>query len=105
MERLAQLQQFLDEDPLDPFNYYALALEYQKSDPSAAYKLFNDLLTKFPDYLPTYYPFADQLIERDEISRAEEVFQSGIAKAKEKGDQKTLKELQAAYNDWLFERE
>jgi lipoprotein NlpI len=32
MTRLEQLHQFLQEDPADPFNLYALAIEYQKTD-------------------------------------------------------------------------
>ena len=30
--RIEQLKQFAKEDPNDPFNKYALALEYQKTD-------------------------------------------------------------------------
>ena len=33
MDRLGQLKQFVAEEPDDPFNAYALALEYLKTDP------------------------------------------------------------------------
>lgn len=104
MNRIAQLEEFLKEDPNDPFNSYALALEYLKFDPKRAFDLFTKLLIEHPNYLPTYYPFAQLLIERQEHERAESVFKTGIDTSKKANDLKTLKELSAAYNDWLFEQ-
>jgi predicted Zn-dependent protease len=100
MTRLEQLKQFIKEDPLDPFNHYALALEYLKTNPAEALNIFKTLLDNHPQYLPTYYPYAQLLAETKESERAEEVFQSGIAAAKEANDLKTMREIQAAYNDW-----
>lgn len=54
-ERIKLLEQYVEDDPNDPFNLYALALEYQKQNPAKAGKLFELLLAKHPDYLPTYY--------------------------------------------------
>ena len=103
MDRLSQLQQFATEEPQEPFNLYALALEYLKIDPSEAGRLFERLLMEHPDYLPTYYPYAQWLIERKEKDKAENVFQKGMETAKSHLDLKTLKEIQAAYNDWKYE--
>lgn len=103
MNRVEQLEQFLREDPDDPFNSYALALEYLKMDFQKAYDLFEKLLSRHPNYLPTYYPFAQLLSERQD-KRAEEIYKKGIETARRAGDQKTLKELTSAYNDWLFEQ-
>ena len=103
MDRLTQLKQFASEEPNDPFNRYALALEYLKTDPAQAISLFDQLTQTHPEYLPTYYPFALLLIEKKEIEKAERVFLSGIERAK--NDAKTLKELKSAYQDWLYERE
>ncbi len=105
MNRVAQLEEFLKEDPRDPFNYYALALEYLKQDVPRARQLFEQLLHEFPEYLPTYYPYAHLLIEASDVLQAEEIFQKGIAMARQLVNAKTLCELQAAYNDWLFERD
>ncbi len=104
MDRLEQLKQFAIEEPEDPFNHYALALEYLKIDPSEAIRLFDALSLSHPDYLPTYYPYAQLLIERKEIEKAESVFQKGMSTARTKNEVKTLREIEALYNDWKYER-
>lgn len=105
MDRVAQLLEFLDEDPADPFNKYALALEYQKSDPKKAFVFFKDLMDNSPSYLPTYYPFAFLLIDLGQSTEAEQVFKQGIETAQKSDNPKALKELRTAYNDWLYTRE
>jgi hypothetical protein len=105
MSRIQQLEAFVKEDPGDPFNHYALALEYLKVDTSMAFQHFENLIKNHPDYLPTYYPFAHLLIDMKQPDRGEQVFQSGIELARKSGHTKTMRELQAAYNDWLFLRE
>lgn len=101
--RLDLLQQFLKEDPNDPFNIYALALEYQKHDIAKALFYFNELLNNHPDYLPTYYHLGKLYQELQEREKGLAVFQQGIEKAKLKQDSKTLRELQAAYLELEFE--
>lgn len=103
MNRLEQLRQFAKEEPSDPFNLYALALEYLKSDQQEALRIFRSLLEKSPQYLPTYYPYAQLLAEMKEVQLAENVFEAGISVAKKLNDLKTMRELQAAYNDWRYE--
>ncbi|MEJ0029763.1 MAG: tetratricopeptide repeat protein [Bacteroidota bacterium] len=103
MDRISVLEGFLAEDPDDPFNSYALALEYLKSDNKRARDLFEDLLNKNPNYLPTYYAFAQLLAEQQDPGAAD-IFRQGIEIASRADDQKTLKELANAYNDWLFEQ-
>lgn len=102
MNRIAALEKFLEEDPHDPFNYYALALELLKTDRQKAGALFDSLLKKFPDYLPTYYPYAHWMIEENETARAEELFAEGIRRAQAANDAKTARELQAAYTDFKY---
>jgi Tfp pilus assembly protein PilF len=104
-DRIAQLQEFLKDEPEDPFNMYALALEYLKVDAQKSYALFEELIRTRPDYLPTYYPFAHLLIEQQKIDLAEKTFQDGIRRAALANEEKTRKELQGAYNDWMFDRD
>jgi len=104
MDRIRQLEEFLKEDPNDPFNSYALALEYLKTDTDKSRRLFENLIKDQPNYLPTYYPFAHLLIELQQPQKAESVFKTGIEISKKLNDLKTLKELNSAYNDWLFEQ-
>lgn len=105
MTRLEQLKQFAAEEPDDPFNHYALALEYLKNNPDEAHEIFKRLLLSHPDYLPTYYPYAQLLAERKEVALAEQTFQNGIQAAKKAGDMKTMRELQAAFMDWQYLKE
>jgi hypothetical protein len=103
--RIAQLETFLRDEPDDPFNKYALALEYLKVDSNRSYALFDELIRQRPDYLPTYYPFAHLLIEQQKFDLAEKTFQDGIRMAAFANEEKTRKELQNAFNDWMFDRE
>jgi hypothetical protein len=103
MDRLEQLKQFAKEEPGDPFNLYALALEYLKSDPQEALRIFKSLIEKNSDYLPTYYPYAQLLVEMKEAKLAENIFEAGINVAKKLNDLKAMRELQAAYNDWRYD--
>ena len=101
-DRLAQLQKFLDEDPDDPFNWYALALEYQKSDPHHALTLFDKLLKDFEAYIPTYYHAAHLYQEVGEAKKAVGIFEKGITEATRQHDLKTVKELRSALDELLF---
>ncbi len=103
MSRLEQLLQFLTEDPNDPFNLYALALEYQKHDTKKACQLFDLLLTDHKDYVPTYYQAGKLFQEIGEREKSLQIFESGIEIARSKKDFKTLRELQAAQNELLFD--
>jgi hypothetical protein len=105
MTRIEQLKKFISEDSTDPFPCYGLALEYLRDQPARAKEVFDQLLSTFPDYLPTYYPAAQLLMELREDHKGEEVYQKGIELARRKGDTKTEHELKQAYDEWLQERE
>ncbi len=94
--------QFSEEEPDEPFNFYALALEYLKLNPVESMRIFERLMTSHPAYLPAYYPYAHLLIEQKNIGKAEWVFEKGLELAKAVNDLKTFRELQSAYQDWKF---
>lgn len=102
-ERLKFLLDDLEENPDDPFNYYALALEYQKTDKMAAEKYFTELLQRFPDYLPAYYHAAGFFFDRGDNGKAEAVYLKGIQLAEKLNNLKTLKELKGAYQQFKDE--
>ena|SRR6478609_2859220 len=104
-ERIQQLIKFLEEEPEDEFIHYALALEYLKYDAAKAKSEFENLLTKHPTYLPTYYPAAHLLIELGYSEEAENLFIKGIELAKEQGNNKARMELQSSYMVFQTERE
>jgi lipoprotein NlpI len=103
--RLSQLLHFYEEDPTDPFNAYALALEYQTAEPARAEAFFTKLLTEFPDYLPTYYHAGQFFAERNDPERAIWVFEAGIALAEKTAQEKALRELRGALQRWRDEWE
>jgi predicted Zn-dependent protease len=94
--RIALLEKFRLEDPTDPFPIYALALEYQVTESAKARHLFDELLNKHPDYLPTYYMAGNFFLEQNEANRATEVLQLGLTLAKRKNDLNTIREIRAA---------
>ena len=96
-QRIELLQQFYDEDPSDPFNAYALALEYLNYDRDKNRQLFNELLSDHKNYVPTYYHAAKFFQDAGETKKAAEIYESGIALSKHACDQKTLIELKSAY--------
>ena len=101
--RLAQLQKFYEEDPRDPFNVYGLALEYLKHDVQQSRKLFEQLLTEHPNYLPVYYHAAKLYQELNERKKAISVYEKGMEVAGQQQDFKTRRELQSAYDELMFE--
>ncbi|TFV97614.1 tetratricopeptide repeat protein [Algoriphagus kandeliae] len=105
LDRLKLLEQFATDEPKDPFNWYALALETQKKQPEKALEYFQKLLTEFPDYLPTYYPAAHFLASLDKLEEAKYTFEKGISLAKDQSELKTLRELQNAFQNFLFEND
>lgn len=103
--RLQLLIQFTKEEPENPFNWYALALEYMNSDPEETAVIFNQLLKSHPDYLPTYYTSAQFFAEQNQLEKAKEIFEKGIELAGKLKEEKALKELKNAYQNFLFEND
>ena len=95
-ERIQQLITYIQEEPGDPFNVYALAMEFINGQPAQARPYFDQLLTDHPDYLPTYYHAAALYADLNERDRAADVYEKGIALARVQNNQKTLLELQRA---------
>jgi tetratricopeptide (TPR) repeat protein len=103
MTRLEQLRQFVADDPADPFNTYALALECLKTDLGEATTLLLGLLQSHPDYIPTYYQAATLLAATGKPTEALQIAEKGISLAQAKGDLKARRELQALYDEWTSE--
>jgi tetratricopeptide (TPR) repeat protein len=104
-DRLSKLEYFLKSEPEDPFNWYALAMEYKSIDISKAKHYLDHLLNHFPDYLPTYYQVAELHIEESKKEEAETILEYGIKLAKSQNNSNTLRELQNLLNNLLFEEE
>lgn len=102
MDRIVLLESFIKDDPNDPFNYYGLALEYQKLNHTKCDEYFEILLEKFPEYLPTYYTAAKHW-EENRPDLATETYEKGIALAQKQQNLKTLNELKNALLNFSFD--
>jgi Tfp pilus assembly protein PilF len=99
--RIDQLIEFIKDDPHDPFNHYALALEYRKANEQRALEIFEDLIKNHPQYIPVYYQLAGLYVHFGEREKAVQTFRDGIAIARQHGDHKTLRELDAGLQELL----
>jgi Tfp pilus assembly protein PilF len=104
-ERLNILLKFLEEEPHEPFNQYAVAMEYLRTNKAKSIELLQNLIKKHPEYLASYYPLAALYVENEQFEAAIETYQRGILLAESLKNTKTLKELKGAYQMLLDELE
>jgi len=104
-ERLKILFQYLEEEPNEPFNIYAMAMEYINNDVQKAKFYLDRLLTEHPDYVPTYYHAAVVYVDLEDFTNAESIYQLGIEKAHQQQSIKAFDELKRAYQMFLDEME
>ena len=98
-KRLELLKGFAEQDPEDPFNWYAIAMEYTQEAPSKALELFRDIVEKFPDYLPTYYQYGVIASQLSGIDAALQILDEGIRLAMKQNEIKSLNELRNFRNE------
>ena len=102
-ERIKFLLEQIASDPEEPFNYYALAIEYKDNQQDKALEYFEKLLKEFPKYLPTYYHAAALFFETNQNKEAENTYLLGIELAEKLNKEKALRELKSAYQMFLDE--
>jgi lipoprotein NlpI len=95
-DRIKMLEQFLQDDPTDPFNLYALALEFKDQDSKKTQELFDQLLAQHPNYLPTYYIAGNFFADHSHLEKGLEVLRKGLALAIEQKDKSAARELKSA---------
>jgi tetratricopeptide (TPR) repeat protein len=98
-ERIKMLEQFVAEDPADPFNHYALALELTKSNKQKAKEVFDQLLITNPDYVPAYYQAALLYLELTLNDESTKVIENGIVQAKKQNNLKAASELRSLLDE------
>ena len=99
INRLERLQEFLDNEPNDPFLKYALATEHLRlNNPEKALWFFLDLVDKHTDYVGTYYHLGKLYEQIAQPKEALAIYEKGIAVAKKIKDQHALNELLGVYN-------
>jgi tetratricopeptide (TPR) repeat protein len=103
MNRLEMLLRYFGDDPNDPFNIYALAIEYLKSDQQKSKELFEKLLRDHPQYVPTYYHAAKLYQELNDKDKAIATYERGMVIALKSGELKAHRELRSAYDELMLE--
>jgi uncharacterized protein HemY len=103
VSRLEQLLRYLNEDPNDPFNIYAVAMEYMSSDQGRSLELLERLIKEHEDYVPAYYHLGKLRYESGDLSGARSVLSAGLSKAAAAGDLKAVKELKNLLTEIEFD--
>ncbi|MBS1600463.1 MAG: tetratricopeptide repeat protein [Bacteroidetes bacterium] len=103
MNRMEKLKEFLQVNPQDSFVQHALALEYIKiGDQGKARDLFEEILTRDPGYIGSYYHLAKLLEQLGDNPSAIQWYEKGMAAAKNAGDNHAYNELRSAYEDLTY---
>ncbi|HVW13145.1 MAG TPA: tetratricopeptide repeat protein [Mucilaginibacter sp.] len=100
VNRLEKLQEFLKNEPNDPFLKYALATEYLRLNDSAkALEYYEDLLNHHPDYVGTYYHLGKLYEALNRKPDAITTYEKGMAAAQKQRDNHAFAELQVVYRE------
>ncbi len=98
--RLDFLREAIKARPEDTFVRYGLAIELSKfGDAAEAWQHFEVLLTRHPDYAPTYYHAGRFLATQGRLEEAREVLRKGIEVTGRQGNAHAMSELQAALEE------
>lgn len=96
VERLAQLQELLRDEPGDAFLRYAIALELNRlGRMDEAITGLQELLLNQPEHVPSYYQLAMLLGEMSRTSEAIAVCEAGALRCIITGERKARAELLA----------
>jgi Tfp pilus assembly protein PilF len=92
--RRQQLEEMLREDPHDPFLRYGLAMDHVSAgDDGGAVGHFQDLIAADPTYVPAYMQAGQALLRLDRVSEAQQMWQKGVAVARQQGDTHAAEEM------------
>jgi tetratricopeptide (TPR) repeat protein len=105
MNRLEMLQLCCEQEPQDPFNWYALATEYRKYNLEEALLYYEKVRSEFPEYVANYYHLASAYTEKKEFDKARQVYEEGLSIIDKSKEPKLWQELYNAYQNFLFEND
>jgi tetratricopeptide (TPR) repeat protein len=95
--RLEKLKKSFEADPNDALTRYLLALECVKLKLNdEALHHFQTLVNEHPQYVATYYQYAQLLENLNRQIAAAAIYQAGLKAARAAGDMHTVSEIQAA---------
>ena len=92
--RKEQIEAMLQDDPNDPFLRYGLAMEYVSAgEDDQAVRCFRELLAVEATYVPAYLQAGQALVRLNRLAEARDIWQGGIAVARQNGDQHAAEEM------------
>lgn len=95
-EKIRQLEHLLTIDPDDATGFFMLGkLQLDAGDLEKAAASLEKCINLKPDYSAAYRFCGDAYRRMDNVARAREVYERGIAVAEERGDLQTVKEMKA----------
>ena len=99
-ERISTLRKLLDQRPEDPFIQYAIGIELVNDGKDGeASEIFDEVLLRFPDYVPTYLHAGLTFSRLEQLEKARLVLKQGAVCAEKAGDNHALSELKSALAD------
>jgi predicted Zn-dependent protease len=96
MDRIATLNEILNQNPNDAFARYGLAMEFSKAGQvDRAIEEFGKLLTAHPDYTAGYFMCAQTIARAERTEEAKIMLADGILSAKRTGNAHAQSEMEA----------
>jgi predicted Zn-dependent protease len=100
MDKIAGLQEILEQDSKNAFARYGLAMEYSgRGETEAALAQFAQLLQDHPDYTAGYFMAAQTLAKAGRDAEAKQKLVDGLGCAKRTGNQHAASEMQAMLDE------
>jgi len=91
------LEDFVAQDPDDPFSRYALALELEKEgNDLGAVPQLQEVIVRDPSYVAAYYHLGRLLAKAGLLDEARDVYRRGLVAAADTNDQRARSEIQEA---------
>jgi cytochrome c-type biogenesis protein CcmH/NrfG len=95
--RREMLEEFVAQDPNDPFSRYALALELEKEgNAQGAVPQLQEVIARDPSYVAAYYQLGRLLAKSGTLDEARDVYRRGLVAATAANDQRARSEIQEA---------
>jgi predicted Zn-dependent protease len=96
MDRIAMLNEILEQNANDAFARYGLAMEYSNAGQvERAMAEFSKLLSAHPDYTAGYFMAAQTLAKSERNDDARKMLADGIASARRTGNAHAQSEMEA----------
>ena len=91
----------LDESPDDPFLIYALAREHESANSTMqALLMYEHLINKHPEYIATYYHYANLLHSAGNFTGATELLKKGIEEGVKAREMHSVSEMKGLLAMW-----